>query len=61
MKSMALAGEKNTMRDGEWVVTMLMCLRWQRSHLERVQVMDCQLNELCLLEAGAKKTTVDTE
>lgn len=61
MEFMALAGEKDEMWEGEWVVTMLMCLQRQRGRLERVQVMDCEFNELYWLEAGAANTIVSLE
>jgi hypothetical protein len=61
MGFMALAGEKDPKRQGEWVITMLMCLQrmeknghfWAR---ERVQVMDCEIEEERWLKIGAKVT-----
>ena len=50
MEFMALAGEKDPDRPGEWTVTLLMCLQrmakkgtfWAR---ERLQVADCEIKQ----------------
>ncbi|KAL5388905.1 hypothetical protein DPSP01_002611 [Paraphaeosphaeria sporulosa] len=49
MEFMALAGKKHGKWEGEWVITMLMCLQRMeklgiRDH-ERLQVMDCDFHE----------------
>jgi hypothetical protein len=59
MEFMALAGEKDVKREGKWITTMLMCLQrmeknghfWAR---ERVQVMDCEIEEEGWLKTRAE-------
>jgi hypothetical protein len=59
MEFMALAGEKDPKRQGEWMITRLMCLQrmeknghfWAR---ERVQMMDCEIEEKRWLKTGGR-------
>ncbi|EXJ75623.1 uncharacterized protein A1O5_00130 [Cladophialophora psammophila CBS 110553] len=59
MRFMALAGEKDPKRQGKWKITMLMCLQRmeKNGHYwadERVQVMDCEIDEESWMKMGAK-------
>ena len=56
MKFLPLAGEKDPKRQGEWIITMLMCLK-KNGHswaMERVQVMDCEIEEERWLKMGTR-------
>ncbi|KAL5375893.1 hypothetical protein DPSP01_010888 [Paraphaeosphaeria sporulosa] len=59
MDFMALAGRKDEELEGDWVITLLMCLqrmekKGQLWGEERVQVLDCEIGEQKWLEAGAE-------
>ncbi|KIW98470.1 uncharacterized protein Z519_00131 [Cladophialophora bantiana CBS 173.52] len=59
MRFMVLSGEKGPKRQGEWKITMLMCLQRmeKNGHYwadERVQVMDCEIDEKSRMKIGAK-------
>ncbi|KAB8068014.1 hypothetical protein BDV29DRAFT_185260 [Aspergillus leporis] len=54
MRFLAIAGEKDTMRERGWVITMLMCLQSVECGMERVQAMDCEIDDEPWLKIGAK-------
>ena len=59
MEFLAIAGRQHVNQKGRWIITMLMCLqRMQKNgHFwahERVQVMDCKIEEEDWLSMGAK-------
>lgn len=61
MKFMALSGEKDEQSPGKWIITMLMCVQgMQMGKLpltyDRVQVMDCAIQEDQWVNIGAKTT-----
>lgn len=63
MSFMALAGRKDEQRPGEWTVTMLICLQEVEEigrliRYERVQIMDCEIDQGQWIEAGAEVSMI---
>lgn len=59
MEFMALAGHKDASREGQWIITMLMCLQRMEKNgqfwaMERLQVMSCEVQEERWLKTGAE-------
>lgn len=55
MKFMVVAGKPDINKKDQWIATMIMCLRQDESYItERVQMMDCEVEEERWLKAGAK-------
>lgn len=58
---MPVAGRKDDTREGQWLITMLMCMQRmeKNGHFwahERVQIMDCEIEESRWLDAWAETT-----
>lgn len=60
MEFMALAGKPDVERSEKWTITMLMCLHLVKGDglktYERLQIMDCDINEEIWLKIGGVTT-----